>query len=35
MELDANLKVFVPEFIPAVGEVDAYLKMNRPDSEVE
>jgi len=35
MELDANLKVFIPEFIPAVGEVDAYLKMSRPDKETE
>lgn len=33
MELDATLKVFIPEYIPAVGEVDAYLKMPRPDQE--
>lgn len=35
MELEATLKVFVPEYIPAVGEVDAYLKMPRPDGELE
>lgn len=35
MELEASLKVFVPEYIPAVGEVDAYLKMPRPDGEQE
>lgn len=35
MEIDATLKVFVPEYIPAVGEVDAYLKMPRPDNETE
>jgi intraflagellar transport protein 46 len=35
MELDATLKVFVPDYIPAVGEPDAYLKMARPDGEPE
>jgi len=35
LELDAALKVFIPEYIPAVGEVDAYLKMPRPDQELE
>lgn len=35
MELEATLKVFIPEYIPAVGEVDAYLKMPRPDGEQE
>ena len=35
MELDANLKVFIQEFITAVGEVDAYLKLSRPDKESE
>ena len=33
MELDATLKAFIPEYIPAVGEVDAYLKIPRPDNE--
>ena len=31
LELDAKLKPFIPEYIPAVGEVDAFLKMPRPD----
>jgi len=29
------IKPFVPEFIPAVGEVDAFLKIPRPDAEDE
>lgn len=35
LELEASLKVFVPEYIPAVGEPDAIIKMNRPDEEHE
>jgi intraflagellar transport protein 46 len=31
IELDAGLKPFIPELIPSVGEVDAFLKMPRPD----
>jgi intraflagellar transport protein 46 len=31
MELEAKLKPFIPEYIPAIGEVDAFLKMPRPD----
>jgi len=31
IELDAPLKPFIPELIPSVGEVDACLKMPRPD----
>jgi intraflagellar transport protein 46 len=29
------LKAFVPEYIPAIGEVDAFLKMPRPDGQPE
>ena len=29
------VKPFVPEIIPAVGEVDAFLKMPRPDDASE
>lgn len=29
------MKVFVPEYIPAVGEPDAMLKMPRPDQDSE
>jgi intraflagellar transport protein 46 len=35
LELDAKLKPFIPEYIPAVGEVDAFLKMPRPDGQKE
>jgi len=31
MELEAKLRPFIPEYIPAIGEVDAFLKMPRPD----
>lgn len=33
IELDTALKPFVPELIPSIGEVDAFLKMPRPDGE--
>lgn len=35
MEIDSKLKPFIPEYIPAVGEVDAFLKMSRPDDTEE
>lgn len=35
IEIDTELKPFIPDFIPAVGEVDAFLKIPRPDGEVE
>ena len=31
IEIETKLKPFIPEFIPAVGEVDAFLKIPRPD----
>ncbi len=31
MELDTKLKPFIPEYIPAVGEVDAFMKIPKPD----
>ncbi|CAE7402569.1 ift46 [Symbiodinium sp. CCMP2456] len=31
IELDTVLKPFIPELIPSIGEVDAFLKMPRPD----
>lgn len=31
IELDTSLKPFIPELIPSIGEVDAFLKMPRPD----
>ncbi|CAE8693999.1 unnamed protein product [Polarella glacialis] len=33
IELDTSLKPFIPELIPSIGEVDAFLKMPRPDNE--
>lgn len=33
IELDAALKPFIPELIPSIGEVDAFLKMPRPDGQ--
>lgn len=35
MDIDTKLKPFVPEFLPAVGEVDAFLKIPRPDGKEE
>ena len=34
-ELDTKLKPFIPEYIPAIGEVDAMLKIPRPDNSDE
>ncbi|CCI41861.1 unnamed protein product [Albugo candida] len=33
IELEAQLKCFIPEYIPAVGEMDPFLKIPRPDGE--
>lgn len=33
IELDHSLKPFIPDFIPAVGDIDAFLKVPRPDSK--
>lgn len=35
ISLDTKMKPFVPDYIPAVGEVDAFLKMPRPDTGKE
>lgn len=35
IDLETKLKPFVPEYIPAVGEVDACLKMPKPDGTKE
>ena len=34
-DIDTKLKAFIPDYIPAVGEVDAFLKMPRPDGDPE
>ncbi|EGD81648.1 intraflagellar transporter IFT43 [Salpingoeca rosetta] len=31
LELETKLKPFIPEYIPAVGDIDAFLKIPRPD----
>ena len=33
--LETKLKPFIPEYIPAVGEVEAFLKIPRPDEKEE
>ncbi|XP_017297614.1 intraflagellar transport protein 46 homolog isoform X2 [Kryptolebias marmoratus] len=33
IELDHSLKPFIPDFIPAVGDIDAFLKVPRPDGK--
>lgn len=35
IELKVPLKPFIPEFTPAIGEVEAYLKPSRPDGQPE
>lgn len=33
--MDTKLKPFIPSYLPAIGEVDAFLKVNRPDTQNE
>jgi intraflagellar transport protein 46 len=33
IELESILKPFIPEFIPAVGDIDAFVKVPRPDNK--
>ena len=35
IDLETKLKPFVPDYVPAVGEVDAFLKMPKPDGTKE
>jgi len=35
IELQTTLKPFIPEYIPAVGDIDAFLKVPRPDTKTE
>ena len=35
IELEVHLKPFVPDFLPALGDTDAFLKVGRPDSQEE
>lgn len=33
VQLDTPLKCFIPEYIPAIGELDAFIKVPRPDNK--
>lgn len=35
INLDTTFRPFIPEYIPCVGEVDAFLKMSKPDGQKE
>eukprot|EP00644_Phytophthora_capsici_P016718 jgi/Phyca11/572302/estExt2_Genewise1.C_PHYCAscaffold_470258 len=35
IELETRLKCFIPEYIPAVGDMDAFLKVPRPDGQLD
>ena len=35
LNLDTKMKPFVPNYIPSIGEVDAFIKINRPDNNIE
>eukprot|EP00760_Papus_ankaliazontas_P039207 PhM_4_TR9513/c1_g1_i3/m.98248/K19682/IFT46; intraflagellar transport protein 46 len=35
VELNANLIPFIPELIPAVGDIDAFVRVPRPDSKAD
>jgi len=35
IEIETRFKPFIPEYIPAVGDIDAFLKVNRPDDKKE
>ena len=33
IELEAMLQPFIPDYVPAVGDIDAFLKLPRPDGK--
>ena len=33
IELDSQLKPFLPDYLPAIGDLDPFLKVGRPDQE--
>ena len=35
LDLQTKLKAFIPEYIPTVGEVDAFLKIPKPSGAAE
>lgn len=34
-ELQQELKCFVPELIPCIGDIDAFIRVNRPDNIID
>jgi intraflagellar transport protein 46 len=35
IELEAKLKPFIPDYIPAIGEIDSFVKVPRPDDKTD
>ena len=35
LTLDTKMKPYIPNLIPSIGEVDAFIKINRPDNKIE
>lgn len=35
LTLDTKIKPFIPSYMPSIGEVDAFIKINRPDNIIE
>jgi len=35
IDLEATLRPFIPDYIPAVGDIDAFIKVPRPDNKQE
>eukprot|EP00795_Rhopilema_esculentum_P016471 gene16471-7887_t len=35
IELEHKLRPFIPDYIPSVGDIDAFLKVTRPENKVE
>jgi intraflagellar transport protein 46 len=33
IELDGKLKPFIPDYIPAIGDIDEFIKVPRPDGQ--
>ena len=33
--LDTKMKPYIPNYVPSIGEVDAFIKLNRPDNKLE
>ena len=35
IEIEPYLRPFIPDYIPAVGDIDAFIKIPRPDGVVD